>query len=111
MKSDIYSMLSFVGPKTPSLFLRFFPNVDPTQKLFERVDKIIEERIRPAIQSDGGDISLEDIQNGVMVVSLTGACSNCSSKKNTLKNGILGCVQDEVPEIIGIREKLDFEDF
>ncbi|KAH0793688.1 NifU family protein [Histomonas meleagridis] len=104
-------MLSFVSKSTPSLFSRFFCKEDMTQKLFEKVDKIVEERIRPMIKMDGGDITLEDIQDGVMVVSLTGACSHCPSKKGTLRNGVLECVQEEVPEIVGIREKLDFEDF
>ena len=108
LKNVPFYMLTSFKPKSFD-FLRLITK-DASQALFEKVDKIIEEKIRPAIASDGGDVSLEDIQNGCMVVSLSGACSHCPSKKITLRNGILGLVQDEVPEIVGIREKLDFED-
>ncbi|KAK8883225.1 hypothetical protein M9Y10_045876 [Tritrichomonas musculus] len=80
-------------------------------KIYKAADKIIEERIRPLIKADGGDVSLEDVKNGVLIVTLTGACEGCPSKNVTLYNGILGMVQDEVPGVIGIREKMDFDIF
>ena len=78
--------------------------------IYRQADKIIEERIRPIIQQDGGDVTLEDVQNGMLVVKLEGACQGCHSKHSTLYNGILGIIQDEVPGVTGIRERLDFED-
>lgn len=81
------------------------------EKIYKAADKIIEERIRPLIQADGGDVSLENVKNGVLIVSLTGACEGCSSKNTTLHNGILGIIQDEVPGVKGIREQMDFDIF
>ena len=80
-------------------------------ELFKKVWDIIEKDIRPFIQQDGGDIDLHDIKNGCMIVSLEGACSGCGSKHSTLQYGVLGCVQDQVPEITSIRLKLPFDDF
>lgn len=43
-------------------------------------------RIRPAIQKDGGDIELVKIENGIVYVKLKGACVGCSSSNQTIKN-------------------------
>jgi len=83
--------------------------MDP-EALFKKVDEIIEKRIRPVLQADGGDITLHDIKDGCLIVSLDGACTHCSSKKSTLHYGVLGAINDEIPEITDIRLKMDFED-
>ena len=98
-----------------SFGIRFFAK-DPKQqeeedRIFRKVNDIIEKRVRPFIQEEGGDIELHDIKNGCMIVSLEGACAGCSSKGSTLRYGVLGAVQDEVPEITNIRLKLPFDDF
>ena len=106
-------MLTSNYTKTNFNFLRFFTNKESkldNEALFKKVDEIIEKRIRPSIQADGGDITLHDIKNGCMIVSLEGACTHCPSSKSTLYHGVLGIVNDEVPEIVDIRLKLDFED-
>ena len=66
----------------------------------ERVEKVLE-KIRPYIQSDGGDISLVEIQEaeGIVKVSLHGACGSCPSSTATLKGGVERMVRQEVPEI------------
>lgn len=86
-------------------------NLTSDDKIYKAADKIIEERIRPLIKADGGDVSLENVKNGVLIVTLTGACEGCSSKNTTLHNGILGIIQDEVPGVKGIREQMDFDIF
>jgi Fe-S cluster biogenesis protein NfuA len=89
-------------------FVRCFAYATP--EVYKKVTQLIDEQIRPAIQQDGGDIELHDIVDGVMIVSLSGACQSCGRKKGTLHHGVLGFVQDHLPEIVGIREKLEFED-
>ena len=64
----------------------------------ERVEKVIN-RIRPAVQMDGGDIQLVDIVDGVVKVRLVGACVGCPSSTMTLKMGIERAIRTEVPEI------------
>ena len=70
----------------------------PTVK--ERVEKVIQ-KIRPYIQSDGGDISLVEVHEdtGVVEVKLHGACGSCPSSTATLKGGVERMVRQEVPEI------------
>lgn len=80
-------------------------------KLFHRVNKILEEKVRPFIKQDHGDIELIDIKNGCMIVQLEGACESCGCKHSTLYNGVLGTVQEEIPEITNIRQKMPFDDF
>jgi Fe-S cluster biogenesis protein NfuA len=101
-------MLSRYAASARGAFSRFVTHASP--ELFKKGDQLVEDRIRPGIQMDGGDIFLHDIIDNVMVVSMSGACQGCSSKRGTLNYGVLGLVQEEFPEIQGIREKLEFED-
>ncbi len=67
----------------------------------KRVAKVIE-RIRPAVQQDGGDIELVDVENGLVKLRLVGACAGCPSSMMTLKAGIERAIRAEVPEITGV---------
>ncbi len=67
---------------------------------YERVEMVLE-KIRPYIQSDGGDISLVSVDEaaGIVKVSLSGACGTCPSSTATLKGGVERMVKQEIPEI------------
>ena len=67
----------------------------------DRVEKVIN-RIRPAVQMDGGDLELVDVVDGVVKVRLIGACVGCPSSTMTLKMGIERAIRAEVPEIVGV---------
>ncbi len=65
----------------------------------ERVVKALE-RVRPYLQSDGGDIDLMDVTEDMTVkVKLTGACHGCPFSMQTLKAGVEQAIMKEVPEI------------
>jgi len=64
----------------------------------EKVQAVIE-RIRPALQADGGDVELVGIEDGVVKVKLTGACGSCPMSTMTLKMGIERVIREEFPEI------------
>ena len=68
--------------------------------IYERVEKVLE-KIRPYIQSDGGDISLVSVDeaSGIVKVTLSGACGTCPSSTATLKGGVERMVKQEIPEI------------
>jgi Fe-S cluster biogenesis protein NfuA len=68
--------------------------------IHERVEKVLE-KIRPYIQSDGGDIALVSVDEaaGIVKVSLSGACGSCPSSTATLKGGVERMVRQEIPEI------------
>jgi Fe-S cluster biogenesis protein NfuA len=56
-------------------------------------------RIRPALQADGGDVELVEIKDGIVKVRLTGACGGCPMSQMTLKMGIERHLKKEVPEV------------
>lgn len=68
--------------------------------LSERILKALE-KVRPYIQMDGGDIALSSVdeENGIVKVSLRGACQGCPGATATLKNGVEKILKMEVPEI------------
>lgn len=68
--------------------------------VYERVEKVLD-KIRPYIQSDGGDISLVAVDEaaGVVKVTLHGACNSCPSSTATLKGGVERMIKQEIPEI------------
>jgi Fe-S cluster biogenesis protein NfuA len=57
------------------------------------------DKIRPALEADGGNVELVDVKDGVVTVRLTGACAGCPMSVMTLKNGIERIVMQEVPEV------------
>ncbi len=67
--------------------------------MWEEVEAALE-KIRPALQADGGDVELVEVtDDGVVRVRLIGVCSSCSMAMMTLKNGIERVLKEEVPEI------------
>jgi Fe-S cluster biogenesis protein NfuA len=65
----------------------------------EQVEQALD-KIRPALQRDGGDIELVDVEErGVVKVRLTGACSGCPMSQMTLKQGVERIVKQLVPEV------------
>jgi len=57
------------------------------------------DKVRPALQADGGDVELVDVQDGVVKVRLTGACGGCPMSQMTLKMGIERHLKKEIPEV------------
>ncbi len=65
----------------------------------ERVKSVLN-KMRPALQADGGDVELVEItSDGVVKVKLMGACSGCMMSQMTLKMGIEKAIKQEVPEV------------
>ena len=67
----------------------------------EQVERVIN-RIRPAVQMDGGDIELVDVVDGIVKLRLVGACHGCPSSTMTLKMGIERAIRSEVPAITSV---------
>lgn len=66
--------------------------------IYDRVSRILD-RIRPAVQSDGGDVELVSVEDGVVTLRLHGACIGCPSSQMTLKVGIEKNLKDYIPEV------------
>ena len=76
--------------------------IDPVENLEEiekKIVKILDEKIRPAVAKDGGDIKFKEFKNGIVKVQLQGSCSGCPSSTMTLKQGVQNLLCHYIPEI------------
>ena len=78
------------------------------------IKELLETRIRPAVQEDGGDIFFEgfDADAGLVRVRMAGSCVGCPSSTATLRNGVENMLMHYVPEVRGIEQvkgKIDEE--
>ncbi len=64
---------------------------------------LIETRVRPAVAGDGGDIVYRGFREGVVYLTMQGACSGCPSSSATLKQGIESLLKHYVPEVTEVR--------
>ena len=72
-------------------------------KISSDIEKIIDEKVRPAVARDGGDIIFENFDKGIVYLTLKGACAGCPSSTATLKQGIENLLKHYFPEVKEIR--------
>jgi Fe-S cluster biogenesis protein NfuA len=68
----------------------------------ERIRRILDEEIRPAVAMDGGDIVFAGFRDGIVELYLQGSCHGCPSSTLTLKMGIEQRLREEIPEVQGV---------
>jgi Fe-S cluster biogenesis protein NfuA len=68
------------------------------EEMREQVEKALE-KIRPALQADGGDVELIDVAEGIVKVRLKGACGGCPMSQLTLTRGVEQTIKRAVPEV------------
>ena len=73
--------------------------VSDLSEIEEKIVKILEQKIRPAVARDGGDIKFKEFKNGVVKVQLQGSCSGCPSSTMTLKQGVQNLLCHYLPEV------------
>ena len=69
------------------------------EEIEEKIVKILDQKIRPAIAKDGGNIKFKEFKNGVVKVQLQGSCSGCPSSTMTLKQGVQNLLRHYIPEV------------
>lgn len=74
----------------------------PVEEVREQVIDTLE-KIRPYIRRDGGDVAFKDYRDGVVTITLLGACIGCGLADVTIKGGIEAILMDEVPEVTEVR--------
>lgn len=74
------------------------------------IKELLESRIKPMVQGDGGDVIYMGFENGVVKLKLQGACTGCPSSSVTLKSGIKNMVQFYIPEVQDVIEVTDEKD-
>lgn len=72
-------------------------------EIVAQINELLESRVRPAVAGDGGDIQFRGFRDGVVYLTLQGACSGCPSSTATLKHGIEGLLKHYVPEVTEVR--------
>jgi len=72
------------------------------EPLVATIKDLLEERVRPAVAQDGGDISFRGFENGIVYLHMRGACAGCPSSTATLKQGIENLLRHFVPEVKGV---------
>ena len=92
--NDFYSSgKEFVIDKSP------FENDVNLGEIEKKIVKILDQKIRPAVAKDGGDIKFKEFKDGVVIVQLQGSCSGCPSSTMTLKQGVQNLLCHYLPEV------------
>ena len=68
-------------------------------ELEQKIVKILDQKIRPAVAKDGGDIKFKEFKDGLVKVQLQGSCSGCPSSTMTLKQGVQNLLCHYLPEV------------
>ena len=92
--NDFYSNgKEFVIDKSPFEIERNLGEIE------KKIVKILDQKIRPAVAKDGGDIKFKEFKDGVVMVQLQGSCSGCPSSTMTLKRGVQNLLCHYLPEV------------
>jgi Fe-S cluster biogenesis protein NfuA len=67
------------------------------------IKELIETRVRPAVASDGGDITFRGFKDGVVYLNMKGACAGCPSSTATLRHGIQNLLRHFIPDVTEVR--------
>ena len=68
-----------------------------------KIKEIIDTKVRPAVAKDGGDITFQSFDNGIVYLHMLGSCSGCPSSTATLKAGIENMLKHYIPEVREVR--------
>lgn len=71
------------------------------EEVVTKINEVLN-KIRPYLQNDGGDVEFRRYENGIVYVSLLGACSNCPMAVMTLQDGVENALISEIPEVIKV---------
>ena len=70
-----------------------------SNEIVDKINEVLDSKIRPAVAKDGGDITFKSFVNGVVTVELKGSCSGCPSSIMTLKQGVQNLLCHYIPEV------------
>ncbi len=73
--------------------------IEDLNEIEKKIVQILDQKIRPAVAKDGGDIKFKEFKDGVVKVQLQGSCSGCPSSTMTLKQGVQNLLCHYLPEV------------
>ena len=74
-------------------------SAEDLNEIEKKIVHILDQKIRPAVAKDGGDIKFKEFKNGIVKVQLQGSCSGCPSSTMTLKQGVQNLLCHYIPEV------------
>ena len=74
-------------------------NIENLEEIEKKIVQVLDQKVRPAVAKDGGDIKFKEFKNGVVKVQLQGSCSGCPSSTMTLKQGVQNLLCHYIPEV------------
>ena len=77
--------------------------------MIRKIEALMDDQIRPALASHGGNVEIVDVDNGKLFLKLQGGCQGCSSSSATLRDGIARLVQQTFPEINEVVDLTDHD--
>jgi Fe-S cluster biogenesis protein NfuA len=108
LKADVLSIImDHYTSGQPILLDTKAPEVEETgedSEVVQQIRDILDEKVRPAVAQDGGDIIFQRYQDGIVFLTMQGACQGCPSSVHTLKNGIENLLKYYIPEIQEVRQ-------
>ncbi|CAZ84362.1 unnamed protein product [Tuber melanosporum] len=116
LKAEVYSLITEALNSGEPVILEGTMESSDTQReegdseVVGMIKELLETRIRPAIQEDGGDIEYRGFENGVVKLKLRGACRTCDSSTVTLKNGIESMLMHYIEEVQSVQQIMDPEE-
>ena len=78
-------------------------STDEDTEVVKQIKELIDQRVRPAVAMDGGDISFCSFEDGVVTLQMKGACAGCPSSTATLKMGIENMLRHYIPEVLEVK--------
>ncbi|KAG9335622.1 hypothetical protein JZ751_004387 [Albula glossodonta] len=105
----------FFGPdfitvtKRPLYVFIGFPSVseEDEDEVVSMIKELLDTRIRPTVQEDGGDVIFKGFEDGTVKLKLVGSCTGCPSSTVTLRNGIQNMLQFYIPEVDDVEQVQD----
>ena len=73
------------------------------EEIIKQIKELLDQRVRPVVAQDGGDITFHGFKDGVVYLHMKGACSGCPSSTATLKSGIENLLRHFIPEVVEVR--------
>ena len=82
-------------------------SAEEDSEIVQMIKELLDTRIRPVVQDDGGDIVFQSFEDGVVKLKLQGSCSSCPSSVATLKNGVENMLMHYIPEVKSVEQVMD----
>ncbi|MCH4023966.1 MAG: NifU family protein [Acetobacter sp.] len=80
------------------------PILPEDEEIVKQIRELLDTRVRPAVAGDGGDIVFRGYRDGVVRLTMQGACSGCPSSGATLKHGVENMLRHYIPEIVSVEQ-------